>query len=643
MKNMHRSTVEVIVMAAGAAALECHGFDAMLHLMVAAGLTGKRLVVQQTAGTPSAGGLTWMRSNAELLTLAPDAVVRVGRALSALRSCGRTVVAPEWLMHLPRVGEGARGDALLEVAIPEDLAVLRTMVQISHALLHATYFDEVLEAVADQACAALGASSVSISRVSPDTQTLRTLINAGELAPGEQRWPNDDDYAVSADPASTSLVAHGQPYLHARDDAGLSPEIATYLAQAGVESEVAVPIMFDGTMWGQIRAGGTAGRVFGPDDVQLLQAIAAYTAVGIGRGELFSTVWRHAHSDPLTGLPNRRALQACFAEIDWQTTTAVLLLGDMDGFKDVNDTDGHPAGDMLLRRVADILGACIAAEKGAVAARLGGDEFAVLLPHGTLADAQRCARRVNGELSRRFGAHVTMTWGAAAARPQVNSSAALLAAADGALLRAKTHGRGRFATDAVAMYNPAHPGSRRATTPPALAGSFIDHVAAQVDRACPLPVLDALEIVALQTQRACAAAGWAVSVTDSTDTQLITHHSADSVRDLASGLSVITPEVLTGPFLLQDYTATAQAMRTGSALIAGLDLPGSDSAETALLDALGYRAVLAAGATHAGTGYLVEVFSTTDHAAFLEYASSLHILVHFAISAAHTSMSAAAH
>ncbi|CAN5746926.1 hypothetical protein BH10ACT9_BH10ACT9_33970 [soil metagenome] len=528
-------------------------------------------------------------------------------------------------------------DATLDITVPEDLSVVRTMLRISHAVLHATYFDEILEVVAEQALAALGASTLAISRWERNEQILRTLINVGDLKPGEQRWPEADVYDVSTDPFLTNLLQHGRPYLHAIDDDDVDPVVSEYLLRADKESEVAVPVMFDGDMWGEIWASGVAGRRFGPDDVQLLQAIAAYTAVGIGRGELFSTVWRHAHRDPLTDLANRRALEAHLHNIDWQTTTPVLLLGDLDGFKEVNDRDGHPAGDALLISVADILRTSIATEERALAVRLGGDEFCIVLPGGTLADAERLAHLVNRDLGIAHGPQITMTWGAAQSGPHIDSGTELMAAADGALLRAKTHGRGRFTTDAVKAYTPPHRVNRRSTPRRRTADSLIGHVAALVNENRPLSVPSALEILALETQLATEAAGWAVSVTDPAGTNLITCRSADSIRDLASGLSVIKAEESTGPYLLRNYPATAHAIITGSAFVAAVDLDDSDPAEIGQLTAMGYRAVLAAGATDSERGYLVEVFATADYTALVDVVSSLQILMHFCVSAANTS------
>ncbi|MFC4145591.1 putative bifunctional diguanylate cyclase/phosphodiesterase [Micromonospora mangrovi] len=106
-----------------------------------------------------------------------------------------------------------------------------------------------------------------------------------------------------------------------------------------------------------------------------------------------------AHTDPLTGLANRRgllrALQRC-AEAD---VPCVLLGLDLDGFKNVNDMRGHDVGDAVLAEVGLRLRSNL--RPGDLAARLGGDEFAVLM-HGRPADADTVAERLLGVLGRPY-------------------------------------------------------------------------------------------------------------------------------------------------------------------------------------------------------------------------------------------------
>ncbi|PRC46833.1 diguanylate cyclase, partial [Mycobacterium sp. ITM-2017-0098] len=252
----------------------------------------------------------------------------------------------------------------------------------------AHYFDEVLEVIAEQARSALSAASMSICRWEPDRAALRVLVNVGDLAPHEYRWPQDDYYEVATFSNINTLLRHGVSYAFALDDDDCPPESREALTTLGKEAELAVPVMVGDAMWGVIWATGTGGRRFDSGDMQLLQAIAAHTAVAIGRSELLTTVWRYAFEDPLTGIANRRAIDQRLSEIDWGIGYPVALLCDLDGFKRINDRNGHPAGDQLLCDVARELDRLTAAIDGAFAGRLGGDEFCVLLPDATLASAQ---------------------------------------------------------------------------------------------------------------------------------------------------------------------------------------------------------------------------------------------------------------
>jgi diguanylate cyclase (GGDEF)-like protein len=156
--------------------------------------------------------------------------------------------------------------------------------------------------------------------------------------------------------------------------------------------------------------------------------------------------------DVLTGLPNRAFLAARLEQVlaDAQrneTMVAVLCL-DLDRFKQVNDTLGHPIGDLLLRIVADRLRACV--RKCDTVVRLGGDEFAIIqAPLARLQDAATLAERVVMALSEPYdlnghqvvaGASV----GIALVPADTNDPTHLLKMADLALYRAKQEGRGTF-------------------------------------------------------------------------------------------------------------------------------------------------------------------------------------------------------
>lgn len=172
----------------------------------------------------------------------------------------------------------------------------------------------------------------------------------------------------------------------------------------------------------------------------------AIGAVVILRGVAHSTPPDAALSDPLTGLGNRRALDGQFAVRTGARSgadrplSAVML--DLDGFKRINDTGGHPAGDAVLRAVGEVLRrGCRGAD---FVARYGGDEFLVLVD-GDREAAARVAGRLRGSLAAvrtPGGAGLTASFGVAEATPG-EAPEGLVARADAALYRAKALGGDR--------------------------------------------------------------------------------------------------------------------------------------------------------------------------------------------------------
>ena len=174
-----------------------------------------------------------------------------------------------------------------------------------------------------------------------------------------------------------------------------------------------------------------------------------------------------------------------------------------------------------------------------------------------------------------------------------------MAAADAALRHAKALGPGRFSAGAAARRcRAAWAGGRARIGGPPTLWCLGDRTRR---RTPPLFALAALEILAVQAQNAIDAAGWAVSVTAADHTSLITYRGVDSARDSVSGLWVLSADAAPEGYPLSHYPMTARAIATGSSFIAAVDLDGSDPAETALLEQLGYRAVLAAGSATPST------------------------------------------
>ncbi|WBV41826.1 diguanylate cyclase [Pseudoroseomonas cervicalis] len=162
-----------------------------------------------------------------------------------------------------------------------------------------------------------------------------------------------------------------------------------------------------------------------------------------------------AETDALTGLGNRRKLDRLL-RLEWERQQRLgqplaLVMLDIDHFKAFNDSQGHLAGDAVLRSLAGCIRSCIRAETD-LAARYGGEEFAILLPGGA-DEARHLAERIQDTLYRLNLPHpaarsgrVSVSLGAAAmVPPGQGQPAMLLQAADAALYRAKQAGRDQVA------------------------------------------------------------------------------------------------------------------------------------------------------------------------------------------------------
>lgn len=171
-----------------------------------------------------------------------------------------------------------------------------------------------------------------------------------------------------------------------------------------------------------------------------------------GRKRLEEELRELATTDMLTGLPNRRAFVTRLEEEHarlkrFDTQQAAVLMLDLDYFKRINDTWGHPVGDAVLRRVGEVISADI--RQIDICSRFGGEEFAILLagaaPEAAREFAERLRRRIAATAVTHGGASiaVTVSIGIAVLRAADEDADAALVRADRALYRAKEAGRDR--------------------------------------------------------------------------------------------------------------------------------------------------------------------------------------------------------
>jgi diguanylate cyclase (GGDEF)-like protein/putative nucleotidyltransferase with HDIG domain len=178
----------------------------------------------------------------------------------------------------------------------------------------------------------------------------------------------------------------------------------------------------------------------GIDDLRALRTFANHAVGAIEADRALEQMRDLAELDPLTGLRNRRGFEH---GLESRRGPLALLICDLDHFKRVNDTLGHPAGDDVLRRFADLLRGCTREDDGAI--RLGGEEFALVLSGVGERDALAVAERLRREVAvefRDFPVPISVSVGIADSGP-CDGAEGLVRAANRALFAAKRLGRDR--------------------------------------------------------------------------------------------------------------------------------------------------------------------------------------------------------
>jgi diguanylate cyclase (GGDEF)-like protein len=192
---------------------------------------------------------------------------------------------------------------------------------------------------------------------------------------------------------------------------------------------------------------------FSPSELRLLSLLSDQAAVAISNASLHQMISRHAYSDTLTGLPNRRALDERLEE-EIQSArrnnySFAVIMMDLDGFKSVNDTYGHATGDDVLRTVFGQMARGVRTTD--FLARYGGDELTLILSQTELFSAQVVSEKiVEGMKKLKYKLpdgkrlRIGISGGIAIFPVHALNGSDLLRAADAALYQAKKHQRGSF-------------------------------------------------------------------------------------------------------------------------------------------------------------------------------------------------------
>jgi diguanylate cyclase (GGDEF)-like protein/PAS domain S-box-containing protein len=268
--------------------------------------------------------------------------------------------------------------------------------------------------------------------------------------PAEQTSVLSADMQLNAVTLSTEVIRSGKTLLHSGFTPA-QPESALSLSTQA-HSWLGVPLKSQrGTIGALLVQSDTSAR-YNDQDQELLQFVSTQVATTIERQQMLSRLQFMAQYDQLTQLPNRELLrdrlQTALARARRNQSHVALLFLDLDKFKQINDTLGHAAGDLLLQGVAQRIQLCL--REVDTVARFAGDEFIVLLEDFESVDhASAVAEKVRQTLNQPFDLNghsrtILPSIGIALYPQHAQDEQQLLQHADNAMYQAKKDGGNRF-------------------------------------------------------------------------------------------------------------------------------------------------------------------------------------------------------
>ena len=325
----------------------------------------------------------------------------------------------------------------------------------TQALLTTLNLEGLLNQILDAATNAIPAAHKgTFHLIAKDTGELimRATLGYGENNPRIQRISTQSSRGYVAQSVRTR-----QPLLISKIERGNLPDDLSEKVEEleFPQSAIVAPLILEGDVVGAVSLESNIKSAFSQSDLSLLVSFAATVTAAIRNAELHSEVQKLAITDSLTNLYNRRGLfELGEREIDrahrfGRHLTAIM--GDIDYFKQVNDSFGHSVGDEVLKLIAEALTSSV--RKVDVVGRYGGDEFVVLLPEidieAGLVVAERLRECVKAKVYKTPIAQVavSISLGITGITDDTQDLKSLLERADHALYKAKASGRDRLVVD----------------------------------------------------------------------------------------------------------------------------------------------------------------------------------------------------
>jgi diguanylate cyclase (GGDEF)-like protein len=332
--------------------------------------------------------------------------------------------------------------ARLYARAQEHLQVMTILQSVSHTVTSSLELNEILHNVIELLQASFGYTNISIYLLENDILRLGAQLGYPE---------NMIIYQIPV------IAGIGGRAIRTRETQFIQDvrQDPTFLRSSqDIQSEICVPLLKKDNVLGILNVESNGDVLLTENDVNLLNALAGPLAIAIDNARLHAEVKTMALTDTVSDLANRRA----FDEIlNTELTRATryghplsLIILDLDSFKEYNDNYGHPAGDMRLREIGEMLKENV--REPDIAARYGGEEFAVILPNTSKAGAVKLAERLRESAEAKAGrkndngsaiSGYTISLGVATFPEDATTVRDLLLAADNAELTAKRLGKNR--------------------------------------------------------------------------------------------------------------------------------------------------------------------------------------------------------
>lgn len=335
----------------------------------------------------------------------------------------------------------------MEEAEKQQRIFIEALRDTSEALNSVLDFDSLLERILMNADRVVQSDAGAILLL--ENGMLRVVRSRGYIERGLKDLTESQAFPITNMVNMVQMASSGQP-LAIPDTEGY-PEWNPLPENRWVRSYIGMPLSFrDRTIGFLSLFHGTPG-FYTIDHTERLKAFASQTATAIENARLYAELLHKADTDELTGLRNRRSFfelggREVERAIRFEHPLSAMMI-DLDYFKKVNDTFGHPVGDRLMVEVADQFRKNL--RNVDLVARYGGDEFVSLLPENDMDSAMEVAKRLKKAIesvsveTAHGKAHVGVSIGVAELTEATRSLSALIESADRALYHAKQYGRSR--------------------------------------------------------------------------------------------------------------------------------------------------------------------------------------------------------